>query len=185
MNRRLVGLSVFAVCACSKAGPQPEVTVSPSTRRVVTAGGSTITIGGANETIGISTEISAAPDTVFKALLAVYGDLNVATPDVSSAQRAVGNQRLQIRRRLGGVPLQTYLDCGGNPGQPNAETFDIVMTLMSLVTPGRAGGSTVTTSVQAVGSDPTHGAGNQLRCSSTSELEGRIAKMVRAKLGQK
>ncbi len=47
--------------------------------------------------------------------------------------RSIGNQSFRARRRLAGVPMQTYLDCGGSSGQPNAETYDISLSLLSYV----------------------------------------------------
>jgi len=182
MSRRLLLPALLAASACSRSAQPPDVSIAPVTDRVVTAGGGTLTLGRSSETVGISGDVSAPPDTVFRALLAVYAELGVKTTAVSSVQRAVGNQHLTIRRRLGGAPLQSYLECGGNPGEPNAETFDIVMNLMTFVTVSTSGGSTVTTRIQALGSDPKHGQGNQLRCSTTGELELRIVKMVRARL---
>ena len=80
--------------------------------------------------------------------------------------------------------MQTYIDCGGQPGQPNAETFDIELTLLSYVTAASGGGSTLTSRVSAIGNDPNHGQGNQMRCSSTGELEARIAKMVKLQVAK-
>lgn len=181
MIRRLA-LAVVVSSACAKSAPAPDVSVAPVTDHIVFSSGSGISLDRSAETVGISAAIAAPADQVYAALVAVYRDLKVALTDANQAQRVLGNQALKIRRSLGGVPMQNYMDCGGQPGQPNAETFDLSLSLMSYVTAGTDGGSNLTTRLSGVGSDPNHGQGNQMRCSSTGELEARIAKMIKLQL---
>jgi hypothetical protein len=187
MSRHVAGFAVVAMCACaSSAGsPSPDVSTVPVTDRITTSTGGAITIGGTATAVGIPGEVAAAPDAVFQALSAVYADLAIPATEVTPKDRAIGNLSFKARRRIGGVPMQRYFDCGGSGGQPNAETFNLVITINSYVTAGRDGGSVVTTRIQAVGSDPAHGDSNQLRCTSEGELELRIAQMSRERLGVK
>jgi anti-sigma factor RsiW len=187
MIRRFACLApVVLMCACASRGaPPPDVAVVSTSDRIVTGAGNFMTIGGSATTVGIAGDVPAPPDDVFRAVKAVYDELKIPIADVSTADRAIGNQLFKTRRRIGGVSMQTYLDCGGNSGQPNAETFDIVMNVLTYVTAGQVTGSTVTTRLQAVGSDPNHGKDNQLRCASTGELEKRIAQMTREKVAAK
>lgn len=186
MRSPLAIIPVLWLCACTKGSPGPDVGAAPVTTHVtfgsLSSGntyGSGMSLGQTAETVGVSTTIAFPADQVYKALVAVYKDLQVPLSDANPSTRILGNQSLKIRRRLGGVPMQTYLDCGGQPGQPNAETFDLDLNLLSFVTPGTDGGSTMTTRLSGLGSDPNHGSGNQMRCSSTGELESRIEKMVK------
>lgn len=181
MMHRLA-LAVVVVSACAKSGPAPDVSVTPVTDRIVFSTGSGVSLDRSAETVGITSAIAAPAEQVYTALLAVYRDIKVPLTDANQVQRILGNQAFRIRRSLGGVPMQNYVDCGGQPGQPNAETFDLSLSLMSYVTAGTDGGSTLTTRLSGVGSDPNHGQGNQMRCSSTGELEARIATMVKLRL---
>ena len=185
MIRALPCLALLAVCACaSQGGSSPDVSVEPMADRIQTGAG-TLTIAGSATTVGITADIAASPDSAFRALQSAYEDLKIPIADLSAKDRVVGNQQFKARRRIGGVPMQTYLECGGNPGQPNAETYDVVITVLSNVSASRDGASTVTTRLQAIASDPGHGQVNQMRCSTTGQLEGRIAKLVQEKLAKK
>jgi hypothetical protein len=181
MIRRLA-VALAALSACGKSGPAPDVSVAPVTDRIVFSTGSGVSLDRSAETVGIASTIAVPAEQVYAALVAVYRDIKVPLTDANQAQRILGNQSLKIRRSLGGVPMQNYVDCGGQSGQPNAETFDLTLNIMSFVTAGADGGSTLTTRLSGVGSDPNHGQGNQMRCSSTGELEARIAKMVKLQL---
>ncbi|HVT39532.1 MAG TPA: hypothetical protein VHE78_10835 [Gemmatimonadaceae bacterium] len=183
MIRGLACFTLATACACASQGSSsPDVSVVPMSDRIVSGGGSSLTIGSSATTVGIRTDLAATPDAAFRALQAVYDDLKIPIADLSPTDRVAGNQQFKARRRIVGVPMQSYFDCGGTPGQPNAETFDIVITVMSNVTAARNDASTLTTRATAIASDPGHGQGNQLRCSTTGELEARIAKLVREKL---
>jgi hypothetical protein len=188
MIRRLV-YALAVSFACAKGTPGPDVSAAPATTHVtfgtVTSGnayGSGMALDRSAETVGVSAAIAAPAEQVYAALVAVYRDIKVPLTDANASQHVLGNQTLKIRRSIGGVPMQNYIDCGGQPGQPNAETFDLNLNLMSFVTAGTDGGSTLTTRLSGVGSDPNHGQGNQMQCSSTGELEARIAKMVKLQL---
>jgi hypothetical protein len=181
MVRPLVCCAVL--CACASNSPTPDVSVTPVSARVVTSTGSgVVDLSRSAETVGVPIAVGAGPDTVFRALVAVYKDLGIATPLLEPASRVAGNQMFRMRRRLGGQPMQGYVDCGGTPGQPNAETYDMEIGLVSYVTPVSGGGSTITTTLSAAGNDPMLGKDRQMRCASTGELERRIVLMVRERL---
>jgi hypothetical protein len=185
MIRGPLCLAVLALCACaSPGGPSPDVSVEPMADRVQSGAG-TLTIGGSATTVGMAVDIAAPPDDAFRALQSVYEDLKIPVADLSPKDRIVGNQQFKTRRRIAGVPMQTYLECGGNPGQPNAETYDVIITVLSNVSASKDGASSLTTRIQAIASDPGHGQVNQMRCSTTGELEARIAKLVREKVGKR
>lgn len=181
MIRPLVCCVLLAACASS--GPAPDVSVTPVSARVVTTAGSgVVDLSRSAETIAVPVAIGANPDTVFVAMLAAYRELGVPTPLLDPARRLAGNELFRVRRRVGGQPMQGYLECGGNASQPNAETYDIEMSLVSYVTPAAGGTSTITTTMTAVGNDPMFGKDRQMRCASTGELERRIVRMVRDRL---
>ncbi len=181
MVRPLICCALLAACASNS--PTPDVSVTPVSARVVTSTGSgVVDLSRSAETIGVPIAVSANPDTVYVALVAVYRELGVPTPLLEPAHRVAGNEMLRVRRRIGGAPMQSYVDCGGTPGQPNAETYDMEIGLVSYVTPVTGGNSTITTTLSAAGNDPMLGKDRQMRCASTGELERRIVRMVRERL---
>lgn len=183
MTRLLVACCVV-LAGCAGHAP-PPVLVTPVGGRVETStGAGVVNLARSAETIGVPVSLKASPDTVFATLLAVYRELGIATTRLDRAQRVAGNDMFKARRRLAGVAMQTYADCGGKAGQPNAETFDMELGVVSQVTPTPQG-STIVTTLIAAGSDPMFGRDRQMRCVSTGEFERRIAAMVRDRLGIK
>jgi hypothetical protein len=184
MVRTLAFCLLLGACASSQV-PTPVV-VTPVGGRVETStGAGVVTLARSAETVGITQTIPAAPDTVFWALVAVYKDLEIPTKRLDPAARVAGNDLFKARRKLGGGPMQAYVDCGGSLSQPNAETFEMELGVVSAVAALPAGGSTITTTITAAGHDPMFGRDRQMRCASTGEFERRLAALVRAKLGIK
>jgi hypothetical protein len=186
MNSRpmvpVVMLVAIFVSACASSQANPPVELSAGSQRISTPQGTGTTIGGpVAAQAGIAARFTSPPDSVFAALQSVYREIAVPLTIVDPAGRQIGNQSLRTRRRLGGAPMQSYLDCGGSSGQPNAETYDISLSLLSYVT---VAGKEVTlvTRMSATANDATIGRGNAMNCSTTGELEKRIETMTRAKL---
>ncbi len=185
MVRALAFCLLLGACASSQV-PTPVVITPVSGRVETSTGAGVVTLARSAETVGVTLVVPAAPDTVFRALLAVYKDLEIPTKRLDPAARVAGNDLFKARRKLGGGPMQAYVDCGGSLSQPNAETFEMELGVVSVVAASpKGGGSTITTTVTAAGNDPMFGRDRQMRCASTGEFERRIATLVREKLGIK
>jgi len=127
--------------------------------------------------------VAAAPDVTFQALAAAYGTLKIPVTDLNQAARTVANQAYRVRRRIGDVPTMRAVDCGGDSGMPNAETYQLTLTIQSRVVPGDAPGTSVVEStVEGTGRNPTTAASSDVRCSSIGGLEKRIGELVKASL---
>ncbi|MDQ3697037.1 MAG: hypothetical protein M3373_03285 [Gemmatimonadota bacterium] len=170
---------VLAVPACAKRHIAPGGGPTPVTQQVI-SGGSTSSIGmvaGASEN---ERTINAPPDRVWEMLPAVYEALGVSATTIVTSDRIVGNDGLRVRRRLGTTPLPRYLDCGGTSGAPNAETYDVSMSLMTQLHPAAEGRTIVVTRVEASGISPF--GGNTVTCTSTGALERRMFTMLSERL---
>jgi hypothetical protein len=182
MTARFVLLTLVLAGACASSQANPPVEMSGGSQRIVNPVGSGgATLGPVAAQAGIAARFKSPPDSVFAALQDVYKELGVPLTLVDPAGRAIGNQSFRTRRRLGNAPMQNYLDCGGSGGQPNAETYDISLSLVSYVQVEGAE-STLITRITASGNDPSLGRGNAMACSTTGELEKRIETATRAKL---
>jgi len=127
--------------------------------------------------------VPAAPDAAFQALAAAYGTLKIPVTDLNQAARTVANQAYRVRRRIGDVPTMRAVDCGGDSGMPNAETYQLTLTIQSRVVAGDAPGTSVIEStVEGTGRNPTTAASSDVRCSSIGGLEKRIGELVKASL---
>ncbi len=123
--------------------------------------------------------VMAPPDDVFKAVSAAYGALNISVDELNQANRIIGNSAFKVRRRIGDVPTMRALDCGGEPGMPNAETYQLTLTIRSRVIPNDAGGSVVQSTVEGMARNPTTAASSDVRCVSLGALEKRIAELAK------
>lgn len=128
------------------------------------------------------TMVAATPDKAFQALSAAYATLNIPVTDINQQARTLGNTAFRVRRRIGDVPTMRALDCGGDSGMPNAETYQLILVIQSKVIPNDAGGSVVLSTVEGTGRNPTTAASSDVRCSSQGLLEKRIGELVKANL---
>jgi hypothetical protein len=182
MNSRSILLAAALVAACASSQSSPPVEISAASQRISTPQGTGTTIGGpVASQVAIASRFTSSPDSVFAALQSVYKELAVPLTIVDPMGRQIGNQTFRTRRRLGGSPMQNYIDCGGSGGQPNAETYDISLSLLSYVTVNGKEISLVTR-ISATANDATIGRGNAVNCSTTGTLEQRIETMTRARL---
>jgi hypothetical protein len=172
----------LALLGCSSS-PTIESAPAPETVRVVGSANPTgaIAMGVvATPASARSSSFFSTPEAVWDALPAAYESLGVPISAADPATRTLGNTGFNARRRLGSVPLVRYLDCGTTQGGPSAETYDIRIVISSVVRPGEAA-TTLSTTVEAMGK-PVAFSGEYIRCSSTGQLETRIADAVMARL---
>ncbi len=123
--------------------------------------------------------VNAPVEKTWAALQQVYTTLNIPVAELDQASRTIGNPSLRLRRRIGDVPTMRALDCGGDSGMPNAETYQLLLTVRSRVIANDAGGSVVQTTLEGTGKNPTTSATSDVRCSSKGALEKRIADLVK------
>jgi hypothetical protein len=181
--RRFLLMSLTIV-SCSSS-TVVESAPTPETVRVV---------GSANPTGAIAMGITATPASVrsatflnpaadvWRVLPAAYEALGIPLSMSDANTLTLGNSGFNVRRRLGGTPLVRFIDCGSTQGGPSAETYDIRLSVTSVVRPV-AGSTTLATTVEAQGK-PVAFSGEYVRCGSSGVLEGRIADAVKARLAK-
>ncbi len=175
-------LVLGTACAGAKSTGGPETTVAPATPAFAGPGGTMTLTGGnvSNTVTSIASTIRLAPDTTFKILVTVYSKLGIPVAQQSDVYRTIGNDVLRARRKLAGMNMQDVIDCGNKMGLQNAETWDMQINILSTVTPDGKGGAQLSTRVEAVGHDPSVSNRDWIPCESKSNLEARIADMVKA-----
>ncbi len=181
----LVAVVTAAGCASGSSGgaaATPNVTVTPITQRIVTPG-TTLNINTVDVNAGHSLVIIGTMDAAWTALNVVYSDLKIPITTLVDAQHLVGNESFKVRRRVGEIPMQRILDCGNAQGIPNAETYDILMSISSYLAPNPKGGLNLITRIDATGRSPNFARENAVACHSNGTLEKDIAERVRKKLG--
>jgi hypothetical protein len=129
-----------------------------------------------------TTEVNSA---LINALQEAYTTLSIPVTELNQQSRTIGNNAYRVRRRIGDVPTMRALDCGGDSGMPNAETYQLLLTVKSRIIPSDAGGSVVQTTLEGTGRSATTAAGSDVRCSSMGALEKKIADLVKANVAAK
>lgn len=172
MHRAIVLLPIMLGCA-SKTGP---ATPAPPPQTIEVPGGAPMRVEGQALTFGGT--IAAPVDSAWKAVLGVYQELGIEPSIYITDARTIGNQSLKIRRVLGGVSLSRYLNCGAGTGVgPNADYYNVAMSVMTTLTANTSGATNVVTRVDAT-AKPLSVGSNPVVCTSTGALERRIVKML-------
>jgi len=179
--------SAVILAACGSPGTSgSSAAPTPAVQSVRVGGG-----GGAGTELRLSgsdathaTTLPFAPDKVWLSLPAVFDSLGVRVGTLESTKRLIGNQSFKVRSRLKSVPLSRYIDCG-NSGQigPNADNYDVVLTVLVEARPAAEGATTVTTTFDAVGRPATYSQ-EYSQCRSTGLFETRLLELLRARLRQ-
>ena len=182
MRSRVLGGFVLlatatAGCASSSALPEP-----PAQQRVQIVGMAGRLTVNSNSTASKSS-IVAPIEQVWRVLPAVFDSLGVAVSTVDQAQHVIGNDALKVRQRLGKAPLSRYLDCGQTQIGPNADSYDVVLTLLVQLKPNGVGSTTLLSTVEAT-AKPIAYAQSASACSSKGALESRLTTLIQTLLPQ-
>jgi hypothetical protein len=127
------------------------------------------------------TRIPAAPDLVWKALLIVYDSLGLKLSIYDPAQHLLGTEGMPLRHKLGNVMLSRYLDCGRGQVDLSADSYDVLLAVMTHVSVSDSGVTRVSLRVAAAARPPTLSQAYS-RCSSKGELEKRFFELLNASL---
>jgi hypothetical protein len=178
--RRIVAIALLGLSACASSGGAGSGSPGPE---------QTVHIAGMNNSRGLRVNTGATDgprievvlgsiDRVWAALPAVYDSLQIPVTDRDEGEHRIGNQGLRARGRLGGVPLTRYFNCGNSQGGPNAETYQLHISVLTFAKAQGSATTVMATTLQAT-ARPVTLSGEAVQCSSTGALENRILAMVR------
>jgi hypothetical protein len=176
----LVAVATLTACAPSTSSSDVDIAPTPTvaTARVVTTEGGTVTAGAMNIDLDVKLAVTGTAEQAWTALTAVYQELGIPLSVNDAASKTIGNTGWRTRRSIGRVPAQRYLDCGSSGTLPNAETYQLTLSIVSNVKPNPRGGAIVTTALSGTGRNPITSSSADVRCVSTGDLELRIREMV-------
>jgi hypothetical protein len=145
--------------------------------RVELASGQPIEIDWEHQQSYQQTTLLVGVDKAWAAYPAVFGELGIEPGIVDPKQHVFGNAGIKMRNSLGRLRLSKYFDCGATAGMSNADTYDLLVRVVSQVLAADAGVSTLRTQVEAT-AHANAVSGATVRCVSTGALEERIAHML-------
>lgn len=179
MRVALVSCSFFVACATANR-PATSPTVSETVRVGGGAGGAmTAEIHPTVNAIG-----AAVPFTMDRTLPAVrsaYDSLSLPVATFDAATHTVATTTLRLRRRLGETVLSKYINCGNTQGGQSADSYEIQLSVQTVLHAADAGTTSVLSTVTAQGR-PITLSGEYSGCTSTGNLERAIAAIVAARL---
>jgi hypothetical protein len=184
---RVIGSAALLVLtACSSSHtPDPDPTVGPA--NTVRVAGSHTT-GVSNNALRVSPSYDVAMDTIYagvapiwSALPAIYTALSIPLTTADNQALRVGNEGMKIRRRLGETSLVKLLDCGRTQIGQNADSYEILMSVVTTLRRHDEGTTFIATAVEASGK-PMQFGGSETRCRTTGELEKQISLALRARV---
>lgn len=184
MTKPLVVLalaSLSAIAACGVAGTTTADPQAPRTQTIHTDLGGDLRM--ANVVDASSTPINAAPEDAYQLMPAVYDTLGIPKTWLEPKQFLISSQGFKARARLGKTPLSKFINCGSTQIGPNADTYDIFMTVTTKLLKTESG-SNLSTTVEAA-ARPLSFNQPYSACSSRGELEARIGIMLKAMLARK
>jgi len=176
-NRPLLLLAAgfFPVLAgCASSGSMSSTAETP----VIGAGSLRIRQNDAAKVTRFSSPVAR----VWAVLPSVHDSLSIPLTDLDASKHVIGNSGMKVYKTLGKTSLARYLDCGKTQGFPSAETYEIQLSVMTQVSPD-GDGTTIATLLEAAGR-PIQFSGGFTKCTSTGELESRLADLTRARLQQ-
>jgi hypothetical protein len=177
----VVACVVLAACASTSSTTSTSGTMGAAvTTQTISAGGigGTAAVTMVNDNRTVKTDLSVPMAEAWPRLLAAYDAVGIKVSEVSEPTKTVGNPGLRARRRLGDIQLRLALNCGGDNSNPNAETYDLTLTVRSVLTPV-SGGVQLDTYIRGTGVNALTNNTNYVQCYSLGLIEKRIADLVR------
>jgi hypothetical protein len=175
--RRLFIVCLTSAIACAGSGPSPGA--APVDQHVIVpgAGSSPFTIAAVS---GLSTVELAYPiDRVWKVMPAVFDSVAVPVSLLDPQTHTMGNRGFKLRGKLGKVGLGRYIDCGTTQIGPNAESYDITLTLTTALSTTSGGATAMTIDLEA-SAKPLAFSQEPFRCSTKGALEQRVKELTAA-----
>jgi hypothetical protein len=120
-------------------------------------------------------------DRVWRVIRSAYDSLAIPVTTFDSPSRTIANAELRVRRRLGEVPLSTYINCGNAQGPPSADTYEVRLSVATQVRADSPGSAFIATTLDAR-ARPITISGEFAQCTTTGALERRVVDLVNLQL---
>jgi hypothetical protein len=154
-------------------------TQRPETAYIPGGGSLTITPGSG----AISATLAAPLTSVWYIIPTAFDSLGLQLSLIDPKRHVIGNEGIKLRSKLGKERLSTYLECGTTQVGPNADSYEVILTVMTQLEPSRTDSTqthiTINTSAVA---KPLQFSQDYSRCSSKGILEERLLDVISGSL---
>jgi hypothetical protein len=163
--------------ACAGSAPTPGA--APVEQHVIVPGAGSAAFNVVASS-GISSREFAAPlDKVWKVMPMVFDSLSVPISLLDPGRHTIGNRGFKVRGKLGKVGLARYIDCGTTQIGPNAESYDVTLTLITTLAATAGGATSMTINFEA-SAKPLQFSQEPFRCSTKGNIEQRVNELTAA-----
>jgi hypothetical protein len=183
---RITALALLvALTACGATQTATTATASETDRTAV-PGSSLSSTGGlrmdARPTARMDT-LWVPLDRIWKVLPAVYGLLDIPIEHFNAESNEIGHSSLKLFRKLGETQLTKLLDCGNTQIGPNADSYEVYLTVLTKLTKAKVDTTATTVATIVSGrAKPVQFNGGFVTCKSKGQLEARIAEVLKVNL---
>jgi hypothetical protein len=126
--------------------------------------------------------LDAPVDSVWTALRATLQSLHVPVGFDDPKLGEIGHTRAKLYKRMGKQPLSHYLSCGTGITGPNADSYVVYLSFVTMVKPEN-GKARVVPLLTGLAVDIPSGRNDGVNCVSTGRLETRIGEDLRKRIG--
>lgn len=175
---KLLPWLAFGAAACASSSPVPQT--GASSQRTIQVAGVAGRLTVVSSTRASVSKLAFTVDEVWAVLPAVLDSLGVKSHVIDAPRHVMGVENLKVRVQLGRTPLSRYLDCGETQIGPNADSYEVLLTVLAQVHATDIY-STLSTTVEAAAKSIAF-RGDYMRCSTKGLLESRIVDAVKKQL---
>jgi hypothetical protein len=169
-----------ALLASACAPRSPDATEPPETRyrtlAITSSSGRSTTFDLRHQgTVG-ETRVAARATAVWAVLPSVFEQLQIQVTRIDPSAGVMGNPGYRVRE-IEGERLSRFLDCGRGPVRPNADVYEVTLSVLVQLLPLAEDVTTVRTLVDGYARDRAL-SGGSVHCISWGSLERRIGELV-------
>lgn len=169
---------LVAVSACAGQTLEPAGAPRQAPVAVTTDDGSdSFSVRITREEFVARTDLEVPVERVFAALSEAYQRVGLPAPELDPRSYLVAVNDVRASRRLGGVPLSHYLECGSSVTGAYADTHRVRLFVNTALEAAGPETTIVRTRVEATAA-PTAGGGGTRTCTSMGALELQIAQWL-------
>jgi hypothetical protein len=171
-------LPLLFLAACAAQAPTPAAPERVSTVTMTTANDGLIEASVRSRVEPRTATVLAPLENAWAALPAAYAAVGLTGAGALDADRHIfGVGPVVLPRRLNNVPLSRFVDCGATQFVPNADSYAVRLQIVTRLTAEAAGVTRASTTVDGTARSREM-SGNAITCTSTGELERRIAQAL-------
>ena len=140
-------------------------------------GASVMSVSGENGTIAVT--IGAPLQAVWRVLPTAFDSVGVSLTLVDPKTHLMANEGFKIRQKLRNERLSTYFECGTTQVGPNADSYELFITVRSYLEPLKTDSTRTRMTVAITGNaKPLQFSQDYSRCTSKTTLERKMLDVI-------